>query len=221
MLNALLKYKIMFSCATKFYCVSNNINKLRSSVDLKRYTLRTIDVAKIPVILSKYVATEGPCGGSSSPPGKSAGGASKNQIVYKAYKPPPYRPHDYKNMHLKRPMSPHLFIYAPTLPAMTSIGQRATGVVATFYAIVLSTGALFLSNGVDSIVSAIQSLEMGRFSVFIIKLILGAPFAFHYFNGVRFVAFNMGKFFMKKEVYGSAHKAIIASVVLTIVFSIL
>lgn len=35
--------------------------------------------------------------------------------------------HDHKNMALKRPMSPHLDIYGPTLPAMTSIAQRATG----------------------------------------------------------------------------------------------
>ncbi|KPJ06594.1 hypothetical protein RR48_14333 [Papilio machaon] len=30
-------------------------------------------------------------------------------------------------MDLNRPMSPHLTIYAPTLPAMTSIAQRITG----------------------------------------------------------------------------------------------
>ena len=35
--------------------------------------------------------------------------------------------HDHKNMVLKRPMSPHMTHYAPTLPAMTSIAQRATG----------------------------------------------------------------------------------------------
>lgn len=35
--------------------------------------------------------------------------------------------HDHKNMKLKRPMSPHVTHYAPTLPAMTSIAQRATG----------------------------------------------------------------------------------------------
>lgn len=57
--------------------------------------------------------------------GDSQGSGSK--IIFKTYVPPPKKTHDEKNMSLNRPMSPHLTIYAPTLPAMTSIVQRITG----------------------------------------------------------------------------------------------
>lgn len=49
------------------------------------------------------------------------------QIVYKDYVKPAYEDHDHKNMRLKRPMSPHVLDYAPTLPSMTSIAERITG----------------------------------------------------------------------------------------------
>ncbi|CAH4038961.1 unnamed protein product [Pieris brassicae] len=70
-----------------------------------------------------------PCG-CSPDKGKSQGGGgskSKYQITYKPYQIPEYKPHDKKNMDLNRPMSPHVFIYAPTEPAMTSIVERITG----------------------------------------------------------------------------------------------
>ncbi|CAH2217677.1 jg23959, partial [Pararge aegeria aegeria] len=63
------------------------------------------------------------CGCGGSVPSAKA----KHQIEYKSYQPLVYTCHDAKNMKLNRPMSPHLTIYAPTLPAMTSIVQRATG----------------------------------------------------------------------------------------------
>lgn len=57
--------------------------------------------------------------------GKSS--ASKVTISYQPYIPPAIEAHDYKNMRIKRPMSPHLTIYAPNLTAATSIFQRITG----------------------------------------------------------------------------------------------
>lgn len=57
------------------------------------------------------------------------GGGGGHQIKYMPYVPLCDQDHDHKNMSLKRPMSPHLTVYAPTLPAMTSIAQRATGMI--------------------------------------------------------------------------------------------
>lgn len=68
-------------------------------------------------------ATSGPGAAKGSGPGKGA----KHKITYQPYTAPPPTCHDFKNMSLNRPMSPHLTIFAPTLPAMTSIVQRITG----------------------------------------------------------------------------------------------
>ncbi|XP_045531114.1 succinate dehydrogenase cytochrome b560 subunit, mitochondrial-like [Pieris brassicae] len=163
-----------------------------------------------------------PCG-CSPDKGKSQGGGgskSKYQITYKPYQIPEYKPHDKKNMDLNRPMSPHVFIYAPTEPAMTSIVERITGMILTFYALVLSCGTLFLSNGVETYVSIIQSLDLSRPMIFLIKLSLGAPFAFHYFNGIRFCLWNACKMLSIKEVNDSAKKVYIGTAVLSVLFAL-
>lgn len=95
------------------------------------------------------------------------------------------------------------------------------GSILTFYALSLACGSLFLSNGVETYVSMIQSLHMGRMTIFIIKIILGAPFAYHYFNGIRYVIWNTAKFLEVKQVYDTSKKATMAAVVATILFALI
>ncbi|XP_045509854.1 succinate dehydrogenase cytochrome b560 subunit, mitochondrial-like [Colias croceus] len=170
---------------------------------------------------SKY-RESGDCCCESSGSGQSPGGGkSKHQISYTPYKAPPFQQHDLKNMTLNRPMSPHLTIYAPTNPAMTSIVERITGTIVTFYALMFACGSLFLSNGIETYVSMIQSLDLSRPLIFLIKLSLGAPFAFHYLNGIRFCLWNAGKLLSIKEVYDSANKVFIATAVLSVLFALI
>ncbi|KPI92016.1 Succinate dehydrogenase cytochrome b560 subunit, mitochondrial [Papilio xuthus] len=157
-----------------------------------------------------------PCGKK----GGGGGGGGKHTVTYKPYTPPQYKPHDKKNMDLNRPMSPHLTIYAPTLPAMTSIAQRITGVIVLSYAILVAFGSLFLPNGIDSYVSMIQSLDMGTFTIILLKMLLGAPFVYHYFNGIRYCAWNAGKWLELKDVYETARKSFILTAVFTVLFSL-
>ncbi|XP_063837937.1 succinate dehydrogenase cytochrome b560 subunit, mitochondrial-like [Ostrinia nubilalis] len=145
----------------------------------------------------------------------------KHQITFKPYVAPCYKDHDAKNMGLKRPMSPHLTIYAPTMPAMTSILQRITGIIATFYACMLSAGTLFLSNGVESYVSMIQSLDLSRPMILLIKVLAGAPFAYHYFFGIRFCIWNSGRWLTLKDVNSSVKPLFIATAVSMFFFAIL
>ncbi|XP_045458203.1 succinate dehydrogenase cytochrome b560 subunit, mitochondrial-like [Melitaea cinxia] len=151
--------------------------------------------------------------------GDSQGSGSK--IIFKTYVPPPKKTHDEKNMSLNRPMSPHLTIYAPTLPAMTSIVQRITGIIITFYGLLLACGSLFLSNGVETYVSMIQSLDLSRPLIFIIKIILGVPFVYHYFNGIRFCMWNAGRWLEMKDVYATAKKSFVATAVVTLIFALI
>ncbi|XP_068618831.1 succinate dehydrogenase cytochrome b560 subunit, mitochondrial-like [Battus philenor] len=153
--------------------------------------------------------------------GGKAGGKSKHSIRYRPYCPPPWKQHDIKNMDLNRPMSPHLTIYAPTLPAMTSIVQRITGVIVLSYTLLLAFGTLFLPNGIDSYVSMIQSLDLSRLVIFLIKIILGAPFVYHYFNGIRYCAWNAGKWLALTDVFETAKKSFILTAVFTVLFAFL
>ncbi|XP_063534668.1 succinate dehydrogenase cytochrome b560 subunit, mitochondrial-like [Cydia strobilella] len=192
------------------FCKPMNFMKIES---LMRHTLRKsisyqyepICSTKAPFMLLKAIHTSQ---------------VGCRDYAYKPYQAPCHDDHDHKNMRLNRPMSPHLTIYAPTLPAMTSISQRITGAIVSFYTIILSGGALFLSNGIDSIVSMIQSLNLNSFFIFILKIFVGLPFAYHYFCGIRFCLFNMGKFMDKASVYKSAHQAIIAGGVLAVLFAL-
>ncbi|XP_050360671.1 succinate dehydrogenase cytochrome b560 subunit, mitochondrial-like [Nymphalis io] len=161
------------------------------------------------------------CSGKNTCCDEKSGTSNSHRIMFQPYVPPPKKSHDDKNMSLNRPMSPHLTIYAPTLPAMTSIVQRITGIIVTFYALLLSGGSLFLSNGVETYVSMIQSLDLSRPLIFIIKIILGAPFVYHYFNGIRFCMWNAGRWLAMKDVYETARKSFIATAVVTLLFALL
>ncbi|XP_072930315.1 succinate dehydrogenase cytochrome b556 subunit-like [Epargyreus clarus] len=196
---------------------------------LKRNTMFSVlqkykrcDLLK-PVRLTVHILTtssNGPCGGGGG--GGSGGGGSGHQITFKPYEPPCLpKQHDYKNMALNRPMSPHLTIYAPTITATTSIFQRITGIILVFYAVMLSGGSLFLSNGIETYVSMIQSLDMNRISILLIKLIMGAPFAFHYFNGIRFCMWNAARWMAMKDVYDTARKCFILTAVMTVLFALI
>ncbi|KAF9416108.1 hypothetical protein HW555_006431 [Spodoptera exigua] len=88
------------------------------------------------------------------------------------------------------------------------------GAILTFYAFSLAFGALFLSNGVETYVSMIQSLNLGRLTTFLVKIILGLPFAYHYFNAMRYIIWNTARMLDIKKVYETARQAAIAAVVL-------
>lgn len=85
----------------------------------------------------------------------------------------------------------------------------------------LSGGSLFLSNGVETYVSMIQSLDLSRPLIFIIKLTFGAPFVYHYFNGIRFCMWNAGRWLAMKDVYETARKSFTATAVVTVLFAFL
>ncbi|KAL0902765.1 hypothetical protein ABMA27_000570 [Loxostege sticticalis] len=193
---------------------------------------RNMYIQACPSMASKIKASKSskpandPCGcGTNTPSGAGGtgggGGKGKHQITYKPYIAPVYKDHDAKNMGMKRPMSPHLTIYAPTVPAMTSISQRITGCILTFYAVMISAGTLFLSNGVESYVSMIQSLDLSRFSILLLKIILGAPFAYHYFFGIRFHIWNAGRWLTMKDVNRSVKPLLIATIATIAFFAML
>ncbi|VVC86288.1 unnamed protein product [Leptidea sinapis] len=227
--NLRLDHKLIYECVFELFIVMYSL-PLRSNLVQPKYISLGILKWTCPNFLRhisvKHVLTNNECGcpGATAAGGQqtSGDGKSKHQVVFSPYQEPVVKPHDIKNMELKRPMSPHLTIYAPTMPAMTSILERITGLILVFYTVMLGGGSLFLSNGVETYVSMIQSLDLSRPSIFIIKILLGFPFTFHYFNGIRFVMWNAGKWLSMKEVYDSAKKlSYFATAALTVMFALL
>ncbi|KAK9898086.1 cytochrome b560 subunit of succinate dehydrogenase [Cystobasidium minutum MCA 4210] len=94
-----------------------------------------------------------------------------------------------------RPSSPHFTIYEPQLSWLTSIANRVTGTGLSvgIYALAISYVAAPLAGlhfDSSSIISLISSLPLwAKLSA---KTIVGAPFWFHTWNGMRHLSWDMG-----------------------------
>ncbi|CAA6810198.1 MAG: Succinate dehydrogenase cytochrome b-556 subunit [uncultured Thiotrichaceae bacterium] len=114
----------------------------------------------------------------------------------------------------KRPMSPHLQVYKLPLTAKLSIMHRGTG-AALFAGLILMVLVLAsAAGGADSWASM-----QGFLSSWFGKLVLfGFTFALYYHlcNGIRHLAWDIGKGFELKEAAQSGKIVIGASVALTI-----
>lgn len=123
---------------------------------------------------------------------------------------------DAKNLRLNRPQSPHLTIYKPQLTSMLSITHRGTGIALTGYAAIFGVAALVCPEGANSIVNAIEAMQLGTLGLASLKFTLAFPFAFHAVNGVRHLLWDLGKFLSVKEVYTTGYAMLFASTVLAL-----
>lgn len=128
---------------------------------------------------------------------------------------------DAKNLRLNRPQSPHLTIYKPQLTSMLSITHRGTGIALTGYAAIFAVSALLCPEGSNSIVAAIDGLNLGAASLAALKFTLAFPFAFHTVNGVRHLFWDLGKFLTIKEVYTTGYAMLLVSSVLAIILTLI
>ncbi|KAJ8688480.1 hypothetical protein QAD02_024275 [Eretmocerus hayati] len=111
--------------------------------------------------------------------------------------------HDEKNMRLKRPMSPHLTIYELQLTSMLSVTHRATGIILSSYAMILGLGTLFIPGGIPCLIQGIANWGLPSAVLFVGKSLFVYPLTYHYFNGLRHLAWDMGKFLTIKQVYST------------------
>ncbi|KAI6008908.1 hypothetical protein F5J12DRAFT_719305, partial [Pisolithus orientalis] len=113
--------------------------------------------------------------------------------------------------------SPHFTIYQPLLTWFSSIVDRATGGAlsacesAYIYRNGLSLACLFPPGTFDSthIVELIAGLpEHVKYAG---KFILAAPFAFHSLNGLRHLAWDMGKVLTVKSAYRAGYALVLGA----------
>lgn len=121
-----------------------------------------------------------------------------------------------KNARLKRPLSPHLTIYQIQLTSLLSVTHRGTGIALATYAMALGLGTLLVPGGVPSIISGIEAWCMPLPILFLAKTTFAFPATFHYFNGIRHLLWDLGKFLTIKEVYSTGYVVLAAAAVTAI-----
>jgi succinate dehydrogenase / fumarate reductase cytochrome b subunit len=96
-----------------------------------------------------------------------------------------------------RPLSPHMTIYRWPVTMMTSITHRATGVGLSVGAIILAWWLVSISNGPEGW----QSFHAAADTPLGLVVLFGLTWAlvYHFLNGIRHLAWDMGYGFDKRE----------------------
>lgn len=113
-----------------------------------------------------------------------------------------------------RPLSPHLQIYRPQLTSTLSITHRATGIMLSLGAVVLTYWLLALAGG-ESSYEAARSL-LGSLPGLLALCLWAFSFYYHLCNGVRHLFWDVGAGFELKSVYASGYAVIAVSLALTL-----
>ena len=114
-----------------------------------------------------------------------------------------------------RPLSPHIKIYKPQLTSTLSILHRISGVALAFGAFLLANWVISATYGADSFAMAQGLLGswFGRLVLFGMTLAL----FYHLGNGIRHLAWDMGKGFELTQVRTSGIFVIVFTFVLTLI----
>ncbi|KAM5129956.1 succinate dehydrogenase cytochrome b560 subunit, mitochondrial [Mantella aurantiaca] len=110
-----------------------------------------------------------------------------------------------KNTRLNRPVSPHMTIYGWSLPMAMSITHRATGIGLSAGVSLFGLAALFLPGDFQSYLDLVKSLSLGPALIYSAKFALVLPFSYHSWNGIRHLAWDLGKGFKIPEVLQSGY----------------
>ncbi|KAM6434796.1 succinate dehydrogenase cytochrome b560 subunit, mitochondrial isoform 1-T1 [Liasis olivaceus] len=108
-----------------------------------------------------------------------------------------------KNTQSKRPLSPHLTIYEWSLPMTMSIIHRGTGVGMSLGVSFFALSALVLPGQFPDYLELVKSLSLGPALIYSAKFALALPLTYHTWNGIRHLAWDMGKGFKMPQVYQS------------------
>ncbi|KAL7300939.1 hypothetical protein TKK_0006220 [Trichogramma kaykai] len=124
-----------------------------------------------------------------------------------------YESYDEKNMKLCRPMSPHLTIYKPQMTSVMSIATRATGIILASYTWILGIGTLFIPGGIPCLIHTICCWDLAPAVLVGSKALFCYPLTYHYFNGIRILAWDLGKYLSIKHVYSTGYTAVALSAI--------
>ncbi|XP_057898894.1 succinate dehydrogenase cytochrome b560 subunit, mitochondrial [Melospiza georgiana] len=98
-----------------------------------------------------------------------------------------------RNERSGRPLSPHVSIYKWSLPMAMSITHRGTGVALSLGVSLFSVAALLLPEQFPHYLAQVRALSLGPTLVCSAKFLLALPLCYHTWNGVRHLAWDLGK----------------------------
>merc|ERR1719394_2391854 len=96
---------------------------------------------------------------------------------------------------------------------MLSISHRITGCVQSGLLTGAAIGVLTMPGNFASVLSMIQDLQIGSPILFTLKFLLSVPVTFHFWNGFRHLAWDMGHGFKIAELYKTGWFVVALSVV--------
>ncbi|XP_068778223.1 succinate dehydrogenase cytochrome b560 subunit, mitochondrial [Struthio camelus] len=105
-----------------------------------------------------------------------------------------------KNTKSNRPLSPHITIYKWSLPMAMSITHRGTGVALSVGVSLFGLAALVLPEQFPHYLAMVKSLSLGPALIYSAKFALAFPLSYHTWNGIRHLAWDLGKGFKISEV---------------------
>ncbi|KAG2345370.1 cytochrome b subunit of succinate dehydrogenase, Sdh3p [Suillus weaverae] len=117
---------------------------------------------------------------------------------------------------LKRPSSPHFTIYQPQLTWLSSIANRATGGALSALLYGFSLAYLVAPDTFTSVNIVEFVAGLPDYVKYTGKLILAAPFTFHFWNGLRHLSWDMGKFLSLKGAYRAGYAVLGATAISTV-----
>ncbi len=114
-----------------------------------------------------------------------------------------------------RPLSPHLQVYKPQITSTLSILHRISGVALAFGALLLANWVISATYGADAFATAQGLLGswFGRLVMFGMTLAL----FYHLGNGIRHLAWDMGKGFSLPQVRASGLFVLVFTGAMTII----
>ncbi len=126
-----------------------------------------------------------------------------------------------KNKALGRPVSPHLTIYKFQITSVMSVTHRATGIIQSAMLSAFAVGVMVLPGTFPTMLAELQSFHFAAPLIFLAKFGLAWPVTYHLLNGVRHLAWDLGKGFKIPEVYKSGYVVLGLSVISALVLAIL
>ena len=120
-----------------------------------------------------------------------------------------------EEIHQARPISPHLSIYKPQISSVLSIGHRLSGIGLFF---MLSTLGWWFILWVFSKFDPVYLRVFDSFFVKFLLILTSYGFFYHLCTGIRHLIWDTGCSFSIKTINYSGWAAVIASIVLTLIF---
>lgn len=94
-----------------------------------------------------------------------------------------------------------------------------TGMVLTAYAVAFSMATLYFDCPIEFYIEQLRSYQIGAGPMFALKFMLAYPLTYHFWNGIRHLLWDTGRFLAIREVYVTGWAMLAVSIVSAIVLS--